>query len=84
MRRLLLTLLLFPAAAQSGGGVQDGRFVNIPAGQYKSVLRYEESDGKRQVPAFSLMKRPVTNAEFLAFVRATPEWRRDRVPSAFA
>ena len=84
MRRLLLTLLLFPAAAQSGGGVQDGRFVNIPAGHYKSVLRYEESDGKRQVPAFSMMKRPVTNAEFLAFVRAAPEWRRDRVPSAFA
>ena len=84
MRSLLLTLLLLPAAAQSGGGEQNGTFVNIPAGQYKSVLRYEDSDGKRKMAAFAMMKRPVTNAEFLAFLRIHPEWRRDRVPSAFA
>ncbi|MCO5165927.1 MAG: SUMF1/EgtB/PvdO family nonheme iron enzyme [Planctomycetes bacterium] len=32
------------------------------------------------VPAFRLAARQVTNAEFLAFVRARPEWRRDRAP----
>ena len=36
------------------------------------------------VPAFWLDREPVTNAEFLAFVKAHPEWRRDRVPALFA
>lgn len=36
------------------------------------------------VPAFRLQARPVTNGEFLAFVRKHPEWRRDRVPRLFA
>jgi formylglycine-generating enzyme required for sulfatase activity len=30
------------------------------------------------------MKRPVTNEEFLAFVRSHPRWRRDRVAAVFA
>jgi len=84
MRRLLLTLLLVPTVAQAGGGVRDAGYVRIPAGEYKSALRYEDGDGRTKVAAFSLMKRPVTNAEFLAFVRAYPEWRRDRAPSVFA
>jgi formylglycine-generating enzyme len=36
------------------------------------------------VAAFRLDREPVTNAEFLAFVRANPKWARDRVPSALA
>ncbi|MEO6418005.1 MAG: formylglycine-generating enzyme family protein [Polyangiaceae bacterium] len=35
------------------------------------------------VPAFQLDRLPVTNAEFLAFAIATPEWRRDRAPHLF-
>ena len=31
-----------------------------------------------------MMKRPVTNGEFLAFVKANPQWRRDRVPGVMA
>ncbi len=37
-----------------------------------------------EVPAFRLDARAVTQAEFLAFVRATPGWRRSRVPAVFA
>lgn len=84
MHRLLLALLLVPAVAQAGGGVGDAGYVRIPGGEYKSALRYEDGDGRTKVATFSLMKRPVTNAEFLAFVRSHPEWRRDRVPSVFA
>jgi formylglycine-generating enzyme required for sulfatase activity len=31
-----------------------------------------------------MMKHPVTNAEFLEFVRSNPAWRRDRAPTVFA
>lgn len=37
-----------------------------------------------QVPAFRLDVRPVTQAEYLEFVRATPAWRRSRTPPVFA
>jgi formylglycine-generating enzyme required for sulfatase activity len=36
------------------------------------------------VGAFALDRRPVTNAEFLVFVAAHPDWRRDRVARVFA
>lgn len=84
MRRLLLALLLIPVVAQSGGGDSSVKFVRIPAGEYKSALRYEDGDGRTRVAAFEIMKRPVTNAEYLAFVKANPEWRRGRAPAVFA
>jgi formylglycine-generating enzyme required for sulfatase activity len=36
------------------------------------------------VKAFWLDRKPVTNAEFLAFVRANPSWRRDQIKRLFA
>ena len=39
---------------------------------------------REPVGAFYLDERPVTNAEFLGFVRANPRWRRSRVAPLFA
>ncbi|WP_029919494.1 formylglycine-generating enzyme family protein [Nevskia soli] len=36
------------------------------------------------VRGFQLQRHPVTNGEFLSFVKAYPEWRRDVVPPLFA
>lgn len=36
------------------------------------------------VAPYRLGRTPVTNAEFLAFVRSHPKWRRDRVAGLFA
>ena len=58
-------------------------YVAIPGGTFKSVLKYEGSD-RVEVKPFALMRRPVTNAQFLAFVRAHPEWQRGQVPAVFA
>ena len=38
----------------------------------------------RTVPAFLLDRTPVTNAEFLAFVRSHPRWQRGAAPRLFA
>jgi formylglycine-generating enzyme required for sulfatase activity len=37
-----------------------------------------------EVPPFLLDRTPVTNADYLAFVRTHPEWRRSRVSRLFA
>lgn len=77
----LLALLALPVA---GVYASDTAFVDLPGGNFKSTLQYEDLKGPQKVEPFSLMRRPVTNAEFLAFVNANPQWRRDRVAPVFA
>jgi formylglycine-generating enzyme required for sulfatase activity len=36
------------------------------------------------VPAFELDRLPVTNGQFLQFVKTRPQWQRDQVPRLFA
>jgi formylglycine-generating enzyme len=55
----------------------------VPGGTYEPFLVIE---GERPVAVgpFTLDALPVSNADFLAFVRAHPDWRRDVVPEVFA
>ena len=54
----------------------------IEGGSYTRPL--EKSGQIRQVASFLLDVRQVTNAEFLSFVTAHPEWQRSRVNRLFA
>jgi sulfatase modifying factor 1 len=66
--------------------------VAIPAGSYvplytpapKEGARGRAGTARRRVDAFEMDRVAVTNAEFLEFVRAHPEWRRSRVSKLFA
>lgn len=58
--------------------------VVIPTGEFAPVIRTKDEPERVAVAAFLLDERPVTNAEFLAFVRANPRWRRSRVSPLFA
>lgn len=51
---------------------------------YEPFFPPSASEKTIPVAAFQLDKVPVTNADFQAFVRAHPEWRRDRVARLFA
>ena len=85
--QLLLALAGFSAgadAAPSAAAAQPREYLRIPAGEFHSVLRYEDLPGNRQVAAFELMREPVTNAQFLAFIARHPQWRRDRVAPLYA
>jgi len=54
----------------------------IPADSY---IRPLEKDGKpRAVEAFYLDTRPVTNADYLSFLKAHPKWRRSQINRLFA
>lgn len=75
---LLLASVLAPAAGQDEG------WARMPGGAFQSVLDLKDATRGSTVGAFDLMRRPVTNEQFLAFVRANPRWRRDRVPATLA
>jgi formylglycine-generating enzyme required for sulfatase activity len=78
MRLSMLVLILLAGAAHaSEQAVIDG-------GRFESVLPQPDKTVIVIVKRFALDRRPVTNAEFLEFVTAHPEWRRDAVAPIFA
>lgn len=81
MRAMLLPVLLLGSACSSACGTWE-RLPGHPS--FKSVLDYEDSQGRVVIQPFEMMTHPVTNATFLAFVTMHPEWRRANVPSVYA
>lgn len=58
--------------------------VQLPAGVFRPLFRADNDPREISVAAFALDVLPVTNAEFLDFVRANPKWRRSQVKRLFA
>jgi len=80
MRTLLIILALsLPLAAQA----ETSGIVFIGGGKWELPIVREEPGKSGPVDDFLLDRRQVTNSEFLDFVRARPEWRRDRAPAIF-
>ncbi|MEO6787689.1 MAG: formylglycine-generating enzyme family protein [Chthoniobacteraceae bacterium] len=84
--RRAFPLLLIAALAASPCLAADtpAGMVLIPAGSYTPLFRSEKDPKTIEVAAFYLDARPVTNGEFLEFVRAKPQWRRSAVKRLFA
>lgn len=75
MRRIFIAAMLFAGWKSSAG------MISIPPGIYTNLFKNE---GVVSVPAFDIDEYPVTNGEFLEFVRAHPNWRRSMVKRVFA
>ncbi len=71
---LLAVLGIPPASGQE--------FRSISGGVYTPLYTVGEKEVK--VKTFALAAYPVTNAQFLEFVRANPKWRRSQVKRVFA
>jgi formylglycine-generating enzyme required for sulfatase activity len=88
LRPSLLAALVLASIALSGrteAGIAPAKaWVAVPAGDYRPLLRGKNEPERVLVPVFWMQRLPVTNADFLAFVRARPEWRRSRVSRLFA
>ena len=56
----------------------------VPAGVYRPLFRGENDPKEIPVKSFYLDVYPVTNDDFLEFVRANPRWRRSQVKRLFA
>ena len=83
-------LVVWAAAAFSAELSRAG-MVLLPAGSYTPFLRLKAPNASAPSPrnvvtigAFRLDVEPVTNAEFLDFVTAHPEWHRSRIKPLFA
>ncbi len=83
IRRCVLALGLLAGTVLAGSPFPAG-MVRIPAGVYVPLFRTTKDPAQVDVAAFLLDERPVTNAEFLAFVTANPKWRRSEVSRLFA
>lgn len=84
-----LLAVCIAVGGMSAGGVRGANAAPIkvriiPAGSYRPLLRGEREAEVMAVSAFALAETPVTNAQFLAFVRAVPKWQRSRVSPLFA
>ena len=71
-------------------GAEIDPLARLPAGEMQPFFKFGAGKGQTiaesrpiQVRAFRLGQTPVTNAQFLVFVRARPEWRRSRAKSLF-
>ena len=69
--------------AHASGNLPEG-MVQIPSGIFKPLFRSTADFKEIAVPSFCLDALPVTNGDFLQFVRANPRWRRSGVKRLFA
>ncbi len=76
---LLVGLLLTMSALAQPEGM-----VLVRGGSHTPLYTGVTEASTIEVDTFYLDAFPVTNAEFLAFVRANPEWQRSQVPQLFA
>lgn len=82
-----LGFLLSPSQGQTVGQeskkVPEGMAL-IPGGVYKPPFRSATGPTDLQLQSFYLDIYPVTNEQYLEFVRANPHWRRSRVKAVAA
>jgi len=74
---LLFALVLAPTGAPPG-------MVAVGPGQLRLAYPVAGEPDVVPVPAFLLDKRPVSNADMLAFVSAVPKWQRGQVAGVYA
>jgi formylglycine-generating enzyme required for sulfatase activity len=89
LRAKALALVALLLAGSLAGAAQPDSDLNVkaaldlarvPGGDFRSVLPNRgPNDAGVRVMAFALQRTPVTNREFLAFVRSHSQWQRGRV-----
>ncbi len=86
LSRSIVALVLLTAGAAGAGDLPAPPkaplgMVYIAPGEYEPLFK---SEGKKAVSAFFMDRHPVTNAEYLDFVKVNPKWRKSRVRRIFA
>lgn len=60
------------------------KMILMPGGYYLPLFKDGGGPNKEFVKTFLMDQRPITNAEYLEFVKANPEWRKSKVKRIFA
>lgn len=77
MKRILILLLLFPVLVSAQSDM-----VKVTGGSYTPL--FGTFDTKVEVKSFLVDVVPVTNQEFVDFVKKNPEWRRSNILRLYA
>jgi len=82
---MLARALLVGAVVLCAGAAvpENDPFLPVAGAQLRSALPSGKQD-RVAVHGFLLQRHPVTNAEFLTFVRTHPQWQRGAAPKIFA
>src|SRR5690349_19971638 len=81
---ILLSGLCLTGRAQSRGEAARAGMAFIPSGEWTPLFREEKDPKKVQVESFYLDILPVSNQDYLEFVRSNPGWQRSNVKRLFA
>lgn len=78
-QKIIITILLgmLPFNAM---GAKD--MILVPAGEFLMPAKLDKKP--RKVRSFYIDKKPITNAEYLDFVTANPDWQKTKVKKIFA
>lgn len=79
MRRVLATAVALLVASTASAA----EYVPIKGGTLRTVLPPDGKTAPAKVAPFELRATPVSEGDFLAFVKSHPEWRRDHAPMVF-
>lgn len=77
-------LTIEPALVALPADVPEVEMATVQGGTFRPLYRTATGEAEVEVADFRLAVRPVTNADYLAFARATPDWRRSAVRPLFA
>jgi sulfatase modifying factor 1 len=80
-RTMVTTLVIALALAGNASGAPIAGAVRISGGEWRSILPTGTKERSVRVEPFLLDRTPVTNAQFLAFVKGHPRWQRGTVPA---
>lgn len=85
-QRICMVMVLVGAAATAARAIEPipAGMARIPDGVYRPFFRGTGDPKEIRVHAFAIDILPVTNGDFLKFVRSHPQWRRSQVKRLFA
>lgn len=84
LRLVLLGLVMASALVTTVTWAAKGRMVRIASSTFEPPYPTAKEEQEVRIPAFLIDEAPVTNGQFLGFVKKHAEWRRDGIPSIFA
>lgn len=80
--RIVLLSILYFISCHGMAYAQSDSMTLVEGGKFMPF--YASSDDSVSIDSFYLDTHPVTNSEFLAFIKANPEWQRSQVKHIFA
>ncbi|MFO7447332.1 MAG: formylglycine-generating enzyme family protein [Ignavibacteriaceae bacterium] len=89
LTKILITALIITTGININASAPNKKaapagMVYVSGGIYTPLYKKSEETGKQKVDPFFMDAYPVTNAEYLAFVKANSKWQRSSVKKIFA